>query len=98
MQIFKFSKEEGHKISNFNSDSAFYSKLMKTEEPTNIGFIHIDKGGIVGYHKAPVPQIFIVVEGEGWVSGDDHKKITLKNYIKKRRGSFLGKRRRAYIR
>jgi quercetin dioxygenase-like cupin family protein len=67
----------GQSFSNYNSVSAYYSKIVKTEEPTNIGFINIEKGGIVGYHKTPVPQLFIVVQGEGWVEGEDKTRITL---------------------
>ena len=79
MKIFKFNKEIGQEVRNFNSDLAFYSKLMKTEETTNIGFMYIEKGGVVGFHKAPVPQLFIIVQGEGWIEGEDRKKIILKS-------------------
>ncbi|KAA0944243.1 cupin [Sporosarcina sp. ANT_H38] len=78
MEILRFGKEIAQEISNYNSISAFYSKLMKTESPTNIGFIYIEKGGIVGYHKAPVPQLFLIVEGEGWVEGEDRKRVMVK--------------------
>jgi quercetin dioxygenase-like cupin family protein len=78
MEFLKFGKEIAQEIGNYNSVSAFYSKLMKTETPTNIGFINIEQGGVVGYHKAPVPQLFLVVEGEGWVEGEDKKRITIK--------------------
>jgi quercetin dioxygenase-like cupin family protein len=79
VEILKFGKEIAQEISNYNSISAFYSKLMKTESPTNIGFINIEQGGIVGYHKAPVPQLFLVVEGEGWVEGEDKKRKAVKS-------------------
>nr|WP_237389753.1 cupin domain-containing protein [Bacillus sp. USDA818B3_A] len=69
----------GQRISNYNSVSALYLKILKTEEPTNIGFIDIEQGGIVGYHKAPVPQLFIVIQGEGWIEGEDNTRITLKS-------------------
>ncbi|MBS4192844.1 hypothetical protein KHA94_22195 [Bacillus sp. FJAT-49705] len=65
MEVFKFGKELGQAINNYNSVSAFYLKIMKTVEPINIGLMHIEKGGVLGYHKAPVPQLFILVEGEG---------------------------------
>ncbi len=52
---------------------------MKTEKPTNIGFINIEQGGIVGYHQAPVPQLFIVIQGEGWVQGEDTNRIIIKS-------------------
>lgn len=32
----EFGKEKAREITKYNSVSAFYSKLMKTESPTNI--------------------------------------------------------------
>ncbi|WHY69607.1 cupin domain-containing protein [Neobacillus sp. SuZ13] len=77
MQLFKIGACQI--ISNYSSVSALYSKIIKTEEPTNIGFIDIEQGGIVGYHIAPVPQLFIVIQGEGWIEGEDNTRITLKS-------------------
>jgi quercetin dioxygenase-like cupin family protein len=39
--------------------------------------IEIGPGGVVGRHPAPVPQLFVVIRGSGWVSGADggHKAI-----------------------
>jgi quercetin dioxygenase-like cupin family protein len=33
--------------------------------------IEIEPGGVVGRHPAAVNQLFVVVGGSGWVSGDD---------------------------
>jgi quercetin dioxygenase-like cupin family protein len=33
--------------------------------------IEIGPGGIVGRHPAVVPQLFVIVQGSGWVSGAD---------------------------
>lgn len=33
---------------------------------------------MVGLHEAPIPQLFIVINGEGWISGEDGEKITIK--------------------
>ena len=79
MKVFKFGREIGQAINNYNSVSSFYSKIMKTMEPTNIGFIEIEKGGVLGYHDAPVPQLFILVQGEGWIEGEDKNRIMLKS-------------------
>jgi quercetin dioxygenase-like cupin family protein len=78
MRLLNFGLKNGNKITNYDSLLATYSKVLRTEEPTNIGFIHIEKGGVVGYHQAPVPQLFIVVNGEGWIEGDDEKRVFLK--------------------
>ncbi|MGN4124744.1 cupin domain-containing protein [Lysinibacillus sphaericus] len=79
MEIYKFTMDVGKTIDNYNSISSFYTKIMKTVEPTNIGLIYIEPGGVVGHHEAPVPQLFVVIHGEGWVSGQDRKKIALSN-------------------
>ena len=79
MEVFKCGKELGQAVTNYNSVSAFYSKIMKSVEPTNIGLIHLEKGGVLGYHEAPVPQLFILVEGEGWIEGEDKKRVMLKS-------------------
>lgn len=36
-----------------------------------IGAMHIGPGGVVGFHQATVPQLFLVVGGEGWVRGPE---------------------------
>lgn len=78
MKIYQFSKDSGNAINNYNSLYSFYTKIMKTVEPTNIGFIYIEAGGVVGLHEAPVPQLFIVIQGEGWVCGKDREKLLVK--------------------
>jgi quercetin dioxygenase-like cupin family protein len=94
MQVLNFGPEMGNKIRNYNSLFATYSKVLRTEESTNIGFINIEKGGVVGYHQAPVPQLFIVVNGEGWVEGEDKNRIYLKSgegvFWKKGEGHISG--------
>ncbi len=70
-KVMSLNKLIGKPISNYNSVSANYTKLMRTEEPVTIGIIHVEPGGIIGYHDAPVAQAFIVMEGEGWIKGAD---------------------------
>ncbi|MGM9985850.1 MAG: cupin domain-containing protein [Bacillaceae bacterium] len=74
MKFYRFNKETSNRITNYNSVLSSYSKIIQTEEPTNVGFIHIEPNGIVGYHEAPIPQLFIVIQGEGWIRGKDNKK------------------------
>ena len=79
MKLYRFEKENGQEVHNYSSVSSFYTKIMKTVEPTNIGLMYIEKGGIIGYHEAPVAQLFIIVEGEGWIEGEDRNKIILQS-------------------
>ena len=79
MEIIDFGKAKAKEITNFHSLKAFYTKITKSEAPITIGFIHIEQGGVVGYHLAPVPQLFIVVEGEGWVEGENQKRVNVRS-------------------
>lgn len=69
--------DKGINIENYQSISSNYLKIMKTEEATNIGIITIGLNGVLGYHQAPVPQLFMVVNGEGWVRGADQKQMPI---------------------
>jgi quercetin dioxygenase-like cupin family protein len=37
--------------------------------------LHFDAGGAIGRHEAGYGQLFVVVEGSGWVSGQDDVRI-----------------------
>ena len=79
MQIIQFTQDLANPIHQYQSIDTFYRKITKTEVPTTIGFIYIEPNGVVGMHEAPVPQLFIVMHGEGWVRGEDDEKITIKS-------------------
>ncbi|HLR72442.1 MAG TPA: cupin [Pseudogracilibacillus sp.] len=72
MEFYKFAKEDSIKVSKFNSDFIM-SRIIQTDEPTNIGCMHLDANGVVGYHQAKVPQLLLVVNGEGYVRNDIEK-------------------------
>ncbi|WP_367643890.1 cupin [Bacillus sp. THAF10] len=59
------------------------SHLANTMKKTQIGCMHLGQNGIVGYHQATVPQLLIVVQGEGWVRGeeDKYRRVTQGNAV-----------------
>ena len=77
MKIFDFSKEAGKHITRFDSDFVM-SRIILTEKPANIGCMHLDKDGIIGYHQAVVSQLLLVVSGEGIVRGEDESIYPIK--------------------
>lgn len=77
MQLLKFKKEEANPVLNYDSIYTAYNKIIKTEIPTNFGFMYVESNGLIGRHEAPVPQLFIVIEGEGWVQGESDEKVEL---------------------
>ncbi|MDC7769079.1 cupin domain-containing protein [Priestia megaterium] len=79
MKIYKFSKEHGKKVERYQSHLATYVKMIQTNEAATIGYMYIDGEGTVGHHQTPISQLFIVVDGEGWVTGEDQKRISIKS-------------------
>ncbi|HJF32317.1 MAG TPA: cupin [Sporosarcina psychrophila] len=76
MKLYRFDKEEGKKVAHFNSNFIM-SRLLKTEKTTQIGCMHLEANGIVGFHQAVVPQLILIVNGGGWVRGDDNLKVNI---------------------
>ncbi|MHA6253471.1 cupin [Oceanobacillus sp. CAU 1775] len=72
MDFYKFSKDSGKKISQFNSDFIM-SRIIQTDKPTNIGCMHLDENGIVGYHQAVVPQLLLILNGKGYVRNEKNE-------------------------
>ncbi|UCZ55092.1 cupin domain-containing protein [Bacillus shivajii] len=77
MELFRFDKEVGKKVTHFQSNFVM-SRIVKTEKDVQIGCMHLEANGIIGYHHAVVPQLLLVVAGEGWVQSDDSPKIRVK--------------------
>ena len=74
MKIYTLSEETSKEITSFNSNNSFYSRIIKNQDPSSIGFIQIDPNGNIGRHEAPSDQLFIVISGQGWVTGKDEIK------------------------
>ncbi|MGY3716196.1 cupin domain-containing protein [Sutcliffiella cohnii] len=75
MEFYAFNKENGKEITQFNSDFIM-ARIIQTNMKANIGCMHLEREGIVGYHQAVVPQLLLVVSGEGYVRSEK------KEYVK----------------
>jgi len=76
MRIYRFDAEVGRHISHFDSNFVMTRIAHITGDRNEtadrfIGCMHIEAGGIVGYHQATAPQLFLVVAGAGWVRGEE---------------------------
>lgn len=77
MKLFRFDQQVGKKIDRFNSVHATISRIVRTPESVHIGCMHLEAEGVVGYHPAVVPQLFLVVSGEGWVRGEGDERMPI---------------------
>ncbi|WP_340018674.1 cupin [Paenibacillus sp. FSL H3-0457] len=69
MRIFQFKQKSGKKITKFDSNFVM-SRITQTKKAAHIGCMHLAEGGVIGYHQAVVPQLLLIVSGEGWVRGE----------------------------
>lgn len=77
MKLFRFDEQTARAIERFDSVHAKFARIMRTPESVHIGCMHLGAGGVVGHHPAVVPQLFLVVSGEGWVRGEDDVRVPI---------------------
>lgn len=65
MNLFTFAKKAGTAMTKYNPKLPSYTRITKLTESAVIGCMYIEPNGVVGYHEAPVPQLFLVVQGKG---------------------------------
>ena len=67
MKIFRFDRETGKAVDRFGSTGFTLTRVAHLLEETMIQCAYLEPGGVIGYHQATVAQLFLVVQGEGWV-------------------------------
>ncbi|ANU12645.1 hypothetical protein B481_1316 [Planococcus halocryophilus Or1] len=77
MRFYSFNKENGKRITAFNSNFIM-TRIAKTESATHTGIVFLNPGETIGFHQAVVPQILLVIEGEGWVRSYTQEKQRIK--------------------
>ena len=72
MEFYSFKKANGMKITKFDSDFVM-SRIVRTTNAAHIGFMYLEENGIIGYHQATMPQLLLVISGEGLVRGESEE-------------------------
>ena len=77
MKLYRFDGAVGVPITRFESRNVVIARGLRTTDATQVGVMHLGANGLVGYHQATTPQLFMVIAGEGWVRGEagDHRPI-----------------------
>lgn len=77
MKIYRFDEEVGKQITAFQS-KFIMSTVLQSNGSLHVGCMHLPKNGIVGYHEAVTDQLLVVVQGEGYVCGEDKVKVFIR--------------------
>lgn len=74
-RTFRFDADLGRHVTRFGSDFVI-SRLFHSSE-LHVGCIRLQPGGLIGMHPASTPQLLAVVQGEGWIRGEDGVKTPI---------------------
>ncbi|WP_034269879.1 hypothetical protein [Actinospica robiniae] len=79
MEMFVFDRRE-FRIPHHESVDAFATLIAHGEHSgqTRVTCLSIEPGGVIGEHPAVGGQLFLVVAGEGWVSGPDGHRLDIR--------------------
>ncbi|WIG61352.1 MAG: hypothetical protein OJF49_004100 [Ktedonobacterales bacterium] len=77
MRLFTFSGTSSRPITQFDSVYANITPIARPTGFVQLGCIRLAPGGRVGYHQADIPQLFLVIEGAGWVRGEAPERVAI---------------------
>jgi hypothetical protein len=78
MKNFRFDPEVGKSIEAYGSSGFVISKVVHLFEETDVKCAYLSSNGIIGYHQTTKDQLFVVIQGEGWVRGESPEKHPIK--------------------
>lgn len=78
MKIVEFGPEQTEPIENFGSVAARSVHLGEGRGDAHVYSVEFAAGGHIGEHPAGFGQLFLIVEGAGWVSGEDGRRVELR--------------------
>jgi quercetin dioxygenase-like cupin family protein len=78
MKIFRFGPQVGKNIDQYKSSGFILSKIVHLSDEAFVNCAYLAAEGWIGYHQAAAPQLFLVVQGAGWVRSKSSDKISIK--------------------
>jgi len=78
MKIFRFDPQVGKNIDRYDSSGFVIARVLHLFNEAAINCAYLSSGGVIGYHQATLPQLFLVIQGEGWVRGESPHKTSVK--------------------
>ena len=77
MKIYRFDSGVGRAIDMFGSSHLTLSRVVRLAGEAQIVCMYLGPKGLVGFHQATVRQLFLVVEGSGWVRGEAPERVPI---------------------
>lgn len=71
IQLIDYSADKSVRIDRFSSSGASSVELAHGSGESHAYAVHFIPGGEIGPHPAGFDQLFVVLQGSGWVAGTD---------------------------
>lgn len=78
MRLLRFDASRGRTIASLDSRGATLNVIDRVQGALQIALLHLEPGGEIGSHPAAGRQLFLVVQGEGWVQAGDQPPVPVK--------------------
>lgn len=77
MKIYRFDPQTSRQIDLSDSRKVSLTRIVRLTNVATISCMYIGAGGVIGHHPAASQQLFLAVEGEGWVRGETSEEIPI---------------------
>jgi quercetin dioxygenase-like cupin family protein len=77
MKLYRFDIEAGEAIDRFGSSGFVISKIARWMDGAAVNCAYLAPQGVIGFHQTTTEQLFLVVQGEGWVRGAEPERTAL---------------------
>lgn len=78
MKLFDFSRAVGRQLTLFGSENTIYTPILNQDSGLKVSCMHVGPQGVLGFHQATIDQLFLVVQGEGWVRGEEDARTPIR--------------------
>ncbi len=85
IRLVDFTPQHARAIEQFAASGASSVELAHGTGELHAYAIHVVPGGAIGPHPAGFDQLFLVVQGSGWVAGADGVRVSVGTH----RGAFV---------
>lgn len=77
MRVIEFSRSRAQPIDLYNSVSASSVRLGDGAGEAHVHCLYFEPGGSIGEHPTGFGQLFLVMNGSGWVAGADGARVNV---------------------
>jgi gentisate 1,2-dioxygenase len=78
MKLYRFDIAVGENIDQYESTGFVISKIARLFEEAVVNCAYLSPNSVIGYHQTTDHQLFLVVQGKGWVRDEKSERTPIK--------------------